>query len=64
MVPDSLKPLVQPIVDLTSPVVKVLIDLGYDWSGNPGDDPVPVDPSVQSDHQLAAGRSGPRQGGR
>ena len=27
----------QPIVDLTSPLVKVLIDLGYDWSGNPGD---------------------------
>ena len=37
VVPDALKPLVQPIVDLTSPLVKVLIDLGYDWSGNPGD---------------------------
>ena len=37
MVPDPLKPLVQPIIDLISPVAKVLIDLGYDWSGNPGD---------------------------
>ena len=27
----------QPIIDLISPVAKVLIDLGYDWSGNPGD---------------------------
>src|SRR4029077_17904499 len=36
-VPDPLKPLVQPIIDLISPVAKVLIDLGYDWSGNPGD---------------------------
>ena len=37
IVPDPLKPLVQPIIDLISPVAKVLIDLGYDWSGNPGD---------------------------
>jgi hypothetical protein len=37
IVPDPLKPLVQPIIDLISPMANVLIDLGYDWSGNPGD---------------------------
>jgi hypothetical protein len=36
LTPDLLKPLVKPIVDLISPVYKVLADLGYDWSGNPG----------------------------
>lgn len=28
--------LVKPFVDLLAPVAKVLIDLGYDWSGDPG----------------------------
>ena len=36
LTPDLLKPVVKPIVDLVSPVYKVLADLGYDWSGNPG----------------------------
>lgn len=36
-VPDSLKPAVQPIVDLISPAAKVIIDLAYDWSGDPGE---------------------------
>lgn len=36
LTPDLLKPLVKPIVDLISPVYKVLADLGYDWSGDPG----------------------------
>jgi hypothetical protein len=26
----------KPVVDLVSPVLKVVIDLGYDWSGDPG----------------------------
>jgi len=34
--PASLKPIVKPVVDLIAPVWKVLADLGYDWSGNPG----------------------------
>ena len=28
--------LVKPFVDLTEPALKVLVDLGYDWSGDPG----------------------------
>lgn len=28
-------PVVKPLVDLLSPAAKVLIDLGYDWSGDP-----------------------------
>jgi hypothetical protein len=36
MVPGPLAPLVKPLVDLTSPAAKVLIDLGYNWSGDPG----------------------------
>jgi hypothetical protein len=36
VVPGALKPVVKPVVDLVSPVYKVLADLGYDWSGNPG----------------------------
>ncbi|MFC7673185.1 PE-PPE domain-containing protein [Mycolicibacterium sp. GCM10028919] len=36
LTPGALKPLVKPIVDLISPAYKVLADLGYDWSGNPG----------------------------
>lgn len=35
VVPAPLKPLVQPFVNLLTPVTKVLVDLGYDWSGNP-----------------------------
>jgi hypothetical protein len=35
LVPEPLRPFVQPIIELVSPVVKVLIDLGYDWSGDP-----------------------------
>jgi len=34
--PASLKPIVKPVVDLVAPVWKVLADLGYDWSGDPG----------------------------
>ena len=40
-VPAPLKPFVKPFVDLLTPVTKVLIDLGYDWSGNP-DTPTPL----------------------
>jgi pimeloyl-ACP methyl ester carboxylesterase len=36
LTPGALKPIVKPLVDLISPVYKVLADLGYDWSGNPG----------------------------
>jgi hypothetical protein len=35
-VPGALQPVVKPFVDLVSPAWKVLADLGYDWSGNPG----------------------------
>jgi hypothetical protein len=34
--PAALQPVVKPVADLVSPVLKVLIDLGYDWSGDPG----------------------------
>ncbi|UNB51465.1 PE-PPE domain-containing protein [Mycolicibacterium sp. YH-1] len=36
LTPAALKPFVKPIIDLISPVYKVLADLGYDWSGDPG----------------------------
>jgi PE-PPE domain len=35
LVPESSRPLVQPIVELVSPALRVLIDLGYDWTGDP-----------------------------
>ncbi|WP_161600536.1 PE-PPE domain-containing protein [Mycolicibacterium hodleri] len=35
LVPAPLKPLVKPFVNLLTPVTKLLIDLGYDWSGDP-----------------------------
>jgi hypothetical protein len=35
VVPSQLQPVVKPFADLVSPVLKVLIDLGYDWSGDP-----------------------------
>jgi pimeloyl-ACP methyl ester carboxylesterase len=35
-VPASLTPIVKPFVDLVSPAFKVLADLGYDFSGDPG----------------------------
>ena len=35
-VPTALQPLVKPFVDLVQPVTTVLVDLGYDWSGDPG----------------------------
>jgi hypothetical protein len=35
-VPGPVQPFVKPIIDLISPVTRVLIDLGYDWSGDPG----------------------------
>ena len=35
MLPSSLQPVAKPVVDLVSPVLKVVIDLGYDWSGDP-----------------------------
>lgn len=31
----GVKPLVKPFVDLLAPIAKVIVDLGYDWSGNP-----------------------------
>jgi hypothetical protein len=34
--PAALQPLVKPFIDLATPVTQVLVDLGYDWSGNPG----------------------------
>lgn len=36
LVPAQLRPLVKPFVELATPVTKVLVDLGYDWSGDPG----------------------------
>jgi hypothetical protein len=35
IVPSALTPIVKPFADLATPVLKVLADLGYDWSGNP-----------------------------
>src|SRR6478752_1392042 len=35
LVPSGLKPIVKPFVDLVTPVLKVIADLGYDWSGDP-----------------------------
>ncbi len=40
-VPAPLKPVVQPLVNLLTPVTKLLIDLGYDFSGDP-DKPTPL----------------------
>jgi hypothetical protein len=46
--PAALQPVVKPVADLVSPVLKVLIDLGYDWSGDPGQtrylSPLPFNP--------------------
>jgi hypothetical protein len=36
VIPAPLQPIAKPFADLVSPVLKVLIDLGYDWSGDPG----------------------------
>jgi len=36
VIPAPLQPVAKPVADLVSPVLKVLIDLGYDWSGDPG----------------------------
>ena len=36
MLPAPLQPVAKPFIDLVSPVYKVLADLGYDWSGDPG----------------------------
>jgi len=48
-VPDPLKPVVQPFADLATPVLKVIADLGYDWSGDPSQvrvlSPLPFNPS-------------------
>ncbi|MBX5485723.1 MAG: PE-PPE domain-containing protein [Mycolicibacterium hassiacum] len=35
LVPEPLVPLARPIVEFLTPIVKVLVDLGYDWSGDP-----------------------------
>jgi hypothetical protein len=35
IVPSALTPIVKPFADLATPVLKVLADLGYNWSGNP-----------------------------
>jgi hypothetical protein len=47
-VPAALQPVFKPVIDLVSPVLKVLIDLGYDWSGDPGVErwlsPLPFNP--------------------
>lgn len=46
--PAPLRPVAKPVADLVSPVLKVLIDLGYDWSGDPGKvrwlSPLPFNP--------------------
>ena len=34
--PGAVKPIVKPFIDLVAPTWKVLADLGYDWSGDPG----------------------------
>jgi hypothetical protein len=48
VIPAPLQPVVKPIADLISPTLKVLIDLGYDWSGDPGVErwlsPLPFNP--------------------
>jgi PE-PPE domain len=48
MLPGPLQAFAKPVVDLVSPVLKVLIDLGYDWSGDPGQtrflSPLPFNP--------------------
>jgi hypothetical protein len=36
VLPAPLQPVAKPFIDLVSPVYKVLADLGYDWSGDPG----------------------------
>jgi hypothetical protein len=49
--------LVKPVVDLISPTLRVLIDLGYDRTGNPGTyttlSPLPFNPSAIHPIQLA-----------
>jgi hypothetical protein len=49
-VPDSLKPAIEPLVALVSPAAKVIIDLAYDWSGDPGEtrymSPLPFSPTT------------------
>lgn len=35
IVPAPLRPFVRPIIELVSPAAEVLINLGYDWSGDP-----------------------------
>src|SRR6476620_441884 len=35
LVPSGLKPIIKPFVDLVTPVLKVIADLGYDFSGDP-----------------------------
>ena len=35
IIPAALRPFTQPIIELVTPALKVLIDLGYDWSGDP-----------------------------
>jgi len=37
LMPAPLQPFAQVVADLVSPALKVLIDLGYDWSGDPAD---------------------------
>lgn len=48
VLPAPLQPVAKPVADLVSPVLKVLIDLGYDWSGDPGQErwlsPLPFNP--------------------
>ena len=48
VVPGALQPVAKPVVDLVSPVWKVLADLGYDFSGDPGVEkflsPLPFNP--------------------
>lgn len=34
-IPAPLQPFAQPVIELVTPVTRVLIDLGYDWSGDP-----------------------------
>jgi len=48
--PAPLQPIVRPLVDFLTPVTEVLVDLGYDWSGDPGKpqwlSPLPFSPTT------------------
>ena len=52
----GITPFVKPFVDLFAPIAKVIIDLGYDWSGDPD---VPQSLSIcRSTHSRTGSRLG------